>query len=84
MRDDETLAVCGLVVRTTFERWPAIKRAMEIEGGEILFQKAAPRGTFLRILDDGPIRVRFVGRTPQVRPTPVRPHPGGRIGETTS
>jgi len=49
-----TVVAAALVLKTTFEAWPSIKRAVEAAGAEIIFEKMAPRWSRLWIVEKEP------------------------------
>jgi len=49
-----TVVVAALVLRIELERWPELKRRSAELGGSIVYQRIAPRGSRLWILEGSP------------------------------
>ncbi len=52
--DDEvaTIVVAALVCKIDLTRWASVKAAVRDAGAQLIFQKVAPIGTFLRIEEE--------------------------------
>lgn len=53
-----TRVVAAVVVRVDLEKWPDIKKALVAAGCELVYQRAAPLGVHLRIIQADPWEAR--------------------------